>query len=122
MEINWWIVVGTLGPLGLIGFVRASIIAYNDWKAAREPRLTLAPRERVEELESTFVELMPRVFGFDYDDCFITDESSLCHFGGAEYRADVAERMLAEYSIDIHSLPDDLLVTIAAAIRRRTSE
>jgi len=118
MEINWWLIVGTLGPLGLIGIIRASVTAYNDWKHSKQPRFELAPQDQVFELEDTLAEMMPRLFGFSYEDCLITDDSSVGDFTPDFTTEDIAANLFREYGIQLADLPDDRLVSIARAIKQ----
>lgn len=106
-----------IGPLGAFALARTIITSFQEW---REPKLGYADTDEVEALEDQFREFIPAVFGFAYEDCFISNDSTLGHFvDDEEQRAQVHERIRSVYGVDATLLEDDRLVTVVAAIAAR---
>jgi hypothetical protein len=120
MDAKWWWLLGMLGPLGLLAAIRAALTSYADWRASRGPKLSYASCEQVAALEETFRDFIPKVFGFGFDECFISDESSLTDFtDDPEALREIHARIRALYDVDVAALPDDLLVTIVRWIAEK---
>ena len=117
MDARWWWFFGIVGPVGAVALIRAVVTSYNEWRASRAPKLTFASCEEVEALEETFVHFIPSVFGFGYDECFISDESSLGDFTTTEHEMEEFRlRIRSVYGVEVTFLSDDRLVTIVKAI------
>lgn len=120
MDAKWWWLLGIIGPAGALAVVREIVTSYREWRASRELQLSYAPRDEVEALEDEFREFIPAIFGLEYDDCFISNDSSLSDFAlDEEQLAQLAEQIRSVYGVDVTLLPDDRLVTIVAAIALR---
>lgn len=106
-----------LGPLGALGLVRTALTSFGNRRASRAPELSFASCEQVEALEDVFREFIPNMFGCAYDECFISDQSSLTDFTvDDDELANIQVRLRALYDIDVADLPDDRLVTIVRSI------
>ena len=122
MDFNWWWLIGILGPLGVTALVRLAIASYRDWRASRSPAapaLSFAATDQVAELEETFRVVFPPLFGLQFNDCFISDESSLEDFAGFYDMSDLHSRIHSLYGVSVSALPNDRLVTIVGEIARR---
>ena len=114
MDARWWWIVGMIGPLAALALARG---AFKWYAERRAPKLSFASQEEVAALEDVFRELMPKVFGFSFDDCFISDQSSLTDFTDKEEELlQLEERIRSLFEVDVSTLPDKRLVTIAKAI------
>jgi hypothetical protein len=106
-----------LGPFGLVGGTRIVINEVAAWRERRrQPQLVWGSGERVAAVEDIMADLIPKVFGFSYYDCYISDDSSLTDFEPHHPASRSLEKIAAEYGIDTAALPDMKLVTIAEAI------
>jgi hypothetical protein len=81
--------------------------------------LEFAPTDRVRALEHVARDFMSRVLGYDFDQCLVTDESSLWDFHCEESNAGVYNTIALLYGIDISDIEDGNLVAIFERIDSR---
>jgi hypothetical protein len=120
MDARWWLLIGMIGPLGVMGLVRAIATFYDDRKRSREPELSFVSCDEVEAVEDTLVEILPRLFGVAYDQCFVSNDSDLTDFTSTDEESEnVREILRREYSVDVSTLADERIVTLAKAIEEK---
>jgi hypothetical protein len=120
--INWWMMAGH-------GYSRAEAIENLATSFARRkteleplPRpgtrvpLKFASDERVRRHEQLVVDFMSRILGLRYEECFVSDESSLWNFHEEESNDFLNTKVLAVYGVDISDLESALIVDILERI------
>jgi hypothetical protein len=111
-----------LGPLvgtaivGTIVIVARMIRWMPDMRPGAPPPLELASTERVDRVAETARDLMSRVLGMRYDECFISDESSLWDFHVYPSNDAYVERIRELYGVDVSDVTDGNLATILERI------
>lgn len=103
-------------------------------EAAKEGRIVYAPSDEVEDYDEIARDFLKRIFDINFDECFISDESSLADFAGCgmpeEY--DTSELTIEQYyalgkvvmvrtineNYGIDVSPNDLLVDVFERIRK----
>jgi hypothetical protein len=106
-------------------------------KAAAEGKIVYASSDDVEDYEEIAREFLQKIFKINYDECFISDESSLADFSGCGMPdSEEIEKLTLEqhyalgkvvmvrtinenYGIDVS--PNDLLVDVFERIRKHRS-
>ena len=86
--------------------------------------IELAPQFSVDTYEDIARVFFPKIFGMDYEDVMITDESSIYDFDFelTENRvnhqtSDILNKIKSEYNLDVSDVEDLLLVKIFERIR-----
>jgi len=69
-------------------------------------------RVRACQFEDIARDLLSRVFGVDFDTCFISDDSSLWDFHGDEPNQHYFERIREDYGVDVSDIRDGNLARI----------
>jgi len=69
--------------------------------------IEFAPSELVSKHEALAREFFPPIVGMDYDDCLITDESSVWNFPVELTANDLARKVLLVFGTDIGDLAED---------------
>lgn len=102
-------------------------------KAASEGKITYAGSNEIEDYEDIALEFLMTIFDVDYDECFISDESSLSDFAGCcvpdEYAApltmeayqQLGRRLMVQkinetYGLDVD--PHDCLIAVFERLRQ----
>ena len=104
-------------------------------KAAAEGKITYAGSDEIEDYEDIAREFLMTIFNVDYDECFISDESSLSDFAGCcvpeeideskvstmELLQDLGKRLMVRkinetYGLDVD--PHDYLVKVFEQLRQ----
>lgn len=78
-----------------------------------------ASRDEIVQLENLAREFFPRVLDLSYDDCFISDQSSLWDFHSARTNAPYEQKIRDEYGIDASDISSGNLVEILRRIEER---
>jgi hypothetical protein len=119
MAINWIWIVGLLAPLGAPALLRMTMLLIEQRRQSRHPQLIFASQDEVERLAETLREFMPRVLNLRFEDCLITDESSLADFEPERLTSESLRRIEQIYGIHDADLLDHKLVNICGEIERR---
>ncbi|MGN6186158.1 MAG: hypothetical protein ACTHQM_21205 [Thermoanaerobaculia bacterium] len=80
--------------------------------------LTFASADRMLAYEELAREFFPPILGVDYDDCFISDSSSIWDFPVPYSADDLTRKVLIVFSTDISDLANE--GTIATILERIT--
>lgn len=85
-------------------------------KQGRKYLVAYAPTSEIEKYDDLAVEFFDKILDTDYWSCFISDQSSLCHFRGSmEYDGvdkETIEKVKEIYHIDISDIEDGNFVEI----------
>jgi len=123
--VHWWMMGGH-------GYSRAEALeklganfAQRKAQATPLPRpgtsvpLSFASDDRIRRHEALAVDFFDRILGLRYDECFVSDESSLWDFHGEESNAHLHRRVVVTYGVDLSDLETaviaDILERIAGA-------
>lgn len=125
--INWWVMAGH-------GHSRAEAMQnlaahFARRKAQVEPLprpgitvpLTFASDERIRRHEQLLADFMDRILGLRYEECFVSDESSLWNFHEDESNDSLNRKVLAVYGVDISDLESGLMVDILERLAANTN-
>jgi hypothetical protein len=85
----------------------------------KEPprKIEFAPQDRIQSHQSLAREFFSEILDFDYDECFVTDESFVTDFDITPSEAD--RRIRRRYGIDVSDLLDGAIVDVLEAIEKR---
>jgi hypothetical protein len=116
--INWWVMAGH-------GYSRAEAMqnlaaSFARRKAEVEPLPrpgttvppTFASDERIRRHEQLAADFMDRILGLRYEECFVSDQSSLWNFHEDESNDSLNRKVLAVYGVDISDLESALIAEI----------
>jgi hypothetical protein len=78
--------------------------------------LKFASDERVRRQQQLVVDFMNRILGLQYEECFVSDQSSLWNFHEEESNDFLNKKVLAVYGVDISDLESALIVDILERI------
>ena len=113
--INWWTLVG-LGETGSEArdnlreaFARRKKDRPLPRPGTRIP-ITFASTDRISQFEALAADFFPPILGHEFNECFVSDESSLMDFG--EEWQDYCARILLRYKVDISGMEPGNLVRI----------
>ena len=81
--------------------------------------IEIASSDRVHELEHVARDFMPRVLGHDFDQCIVSDESSLWDFHEEDSNAAFHNKIALLYGIDVSDIENGNLVAIFERIDAR---
>lgn len=83
--------------------------------------IEFAPQFSVDTYEDIARVFFPKIFGMDYEDVMITDESSIYDFDfelNVDHQTgDILNKIKSEYNLDVSDVEDLLLVKIFERIR-----
>jgi hypothetical protein len=124
--VNWWVMAGH-------GYSRAEAIQNLATSfARRKAELKPLPRpgttvpfefgsdERVRQHEQLAVDFMNRILGLRYEECFISDQSSLWDFHEEESNDFLNKAVLAVYGVDVSDLEAALIADILERIAAKS--
>jgi len=101
--------------------------------AAKVGHITFASTDEIEDHEKVATEFLKKIFKLNYDECFVSDESTLSDFSTCVLSDDAAEglsyeeavklsRSIMKHKIEqqygIETSPHDTLVSVFEQIRR----
>ena len=122
--VNWWQMRGDAETLeGARENLRTKFAEYASENALPRPGtgakfgFSMASTDLVEKYQDIAREVMPRILGYEFDDCLITDESSLGDF--PEPDEEYLRKLGVLYGLHPSSFPDLRLVTIFEKVATR---
>jgi hypothetical protein len=108
--INWWAVDG-LGPTreAALNDLRQQFDSIRSDghelpRPGTEVPIELASAELVRKYEAIAREFLPEILGINYEDCIITDESTLFEFDFGDEAADHIQKVMVVYGVDISDI------------------
>jgi hypothetical protein len=90
-------------------------------RPGRRVALEYASTERVHALAGVARDFMPKILGYEYDQCFVSDESSLWDFHHDETNAAYHNKIALLYEVDVSDIENGNLAAIFERIRSRRS-
>ena len=126
--INWW----TMSGHGYSVDEAMQSLAANFARRAGEPDplprpgtkvpLTFASDDRVRQHEALAADFFDRILGLRYEECFISDQSSLWNFHEEESNDFLFKKVLDVYGVDISDLELAILADIFERIASRSTQ
>jgi len=120
---GWWTMTGAGHTREeALGELQAALDAYQEANG-NLPRpgtavaIRFAPFEALSGYEDIARDFFPPILGMSYDDCFITDSSSLWDFPLDESDQQVMNKVLLVFGVDISDIADGNLAKIFARIK-----
>lgn len=126
--INWWGMAGH-------GYTRTEAMqnlaaSFARRKAEVEPLprpgttvpLTFASDERIRRHEQLAADFMERILGLRYEECFVSDQTSLWDFHEDESNDSLKRKVLAVYGVDISDLESALIAEILERLAANSRE
>lgn len=83
------------------------------------PKIEVAPTVEIEPYELLASEFFEKVLAMNYDECLVTDESSLWDFHGEETNEEYHRKIVEVYGVDVSDIESGNLVQIFKRIRER---
>jgi hypothetical protein len=125
--INWWHMRGDGATLELaIEALRKKLCGQNPQDlprpgTGRPLKISYASQEEITKLEHVADRFFPVILEMAYEDCIITDESSLWDFHGEETNDEYHRRVLEHYAVEISDIQSGNLVEIFKRIDAKVS-
>jgi hypothetical protein len=116
--VNWPVTVGQGNTRGeafadlRTRFERRKELGLGFPRPGRGLPIELAPTHRISEHPDLARDFFSKILDLNYDECFISDESSLWDFHVAENNDDVNEKVLLTYGVDISDIDTGNLADI----------
>ena len=83
------------------------------------PEIELAPTVEIEQYEPLANEFFEKILAMSYNECLVTDESSLWDFHGGEANEEYHRKITQVYGVDVSNIENGNLVQIFERIRAR---
>jgi len=83
----------------------------------RKLEITFAATDRVEANRDLVADIVRRVIGMEFENCFVSDESTLWDFHVSEDNVEFVRKILLLYHVDVSDLDPPFLWAIAERIR-----
>ena len=125
--INWWHMRGDGATLELAVEDLRKKLSDHDVQELPRPgtglplEITYASQDEISKLEHVAGEFFPPILEMAYEDCIITDESSLWDFHGDETNDEYHRRILDHFGIDVSDITSGNLVEIFKRIDGKRS-
>lgn len=81
-------------------------------------KIECAPTSGIDMFQSIAEDFMKRILDLDYDECLITDESSIFDFVDCS-EAEISKRILGTYDLDVSEIKTGNLLEIFRLIHKR---
>lgn len=120
--VNWWHMRGDGVTMELaIEDLRTKLSAYAADELPRPGtglplQITYASQDEIAKLEHVAAQFFPAVLEMAYEDCFITDQSSLWDFHGDDTNEKYHRRIVERYGVDVSDIESGNLVEILKRI------
>ena len=125
--INWWHIRGDGTTLQLAMEDLQKKLSDHDPQELPRPgtgrplEISYASQDEIAKLEHVAGQFFPAILKIAYEDCIITDESSLWDFHGDETNDEYHLRILEHYDVDVSDIQSGNLVEIFKRIDGRLS-
>jgi hypothetical protein len=125
--INWWHMRGDAATMDLaIEDLRKKLSDHDPQElprpgTGRPLEISYASQEQITKLEHIAEKFFPAILDMAYEDCLITDESSLWDFHGDETNDEYYRRILDQYTVDVSDIQSGNLVEILRRIDGKLS-
>jgi hypothetical protein len=123
--VNWWSMVGH-GDTQEAAYddLRAKFLAYKSEhgtlpRPGTGPPLELASSERIDRFPDLAREFFAKILEMDYEECLVTDESSMWDFHSEESDDHLHEQIAKVYGVDTRDIKGANIVTILERIAGR---
>lgn len=120
--INWWTMTG-LGDTKQQAYehLKTNFKSFLEFNQAPRPGtsvpLSFVDASQVDSLENVAPDFFEKILDLDYYDCFISNESSLAHFGRDD--DETLQKINATYNLSLTDLGDGNLVRLLTIIKNK---